>query len=281
MNRLRIRHTTGFRYDGEVTASYNEARMLPANTPHQSVLYAHLDVQPNVVVSTYSDYGHTLVSAFEILQPHKELTLTAESLVEVQDSQIGKQLLEWDDIPKACMYQTGLVEQLDQTTLTKPSDAVATLAKDLAGDLRPADAAEAVCLGIRKRMEYVPGATNVNTSAVEAWESGAGVCQDIAHVCIGALRSLGIPARYVSGYLHPDNSKAVVGKTVKGESHAWVEWFTGEWNGFDPTNSVPIGGRHVVVGRGRDYNDVPPLKGVYAGPFGSELFVQVEITLEA
>lgn len=281
MNRLRIRHTTGFRYDGEVTASYNEARMLPANTPHQSVLYAHLDVQPNVVVSTYSDYGHTLVSAFEILQPHKELTLTAESLVEVQDSQIGKQLLEWDDIPKACMYQTGLVEQLDQTTLTKPSDAVATLAKDLAGDLRPADAAEAICLGIRKRMEYVPGATNVNTSAVEAWESGAGVCQDIAHVCIGALRSLGIPARYVSGYLHPDNSKAVVGKTVKGESHAWVEWFTGEWNGFDPTNSVPIGGRHVVVGRGRDYNDVPPLKGVYAGPFGSELFVQVEITLEA
>ena len=92
---------------------------------------------------------------------------------------------------------------------------------------------------------------------------------------------MGIPARYVSGYLHPRPS-AGIGETVSGESHAWVEWYCGgEWRGFDPTNRIDIGDRHVAVGRGRDYNDVPPLRGVYAGPYGSTLFVTVEITRES
>ena len=97
----------------------------------------------------------------------------------------------------------------------------------------------------------------------------------------GWAKSVSIPARYVSGYLHPV-ADAEVGATVSGESHAWVEWFTGTgWQGFDPTNGIEIGDRHVIVGRGRDYNDVPPLRGVYAGSFGSTLFVSVEITREA
>ena len=107
-----------------------------------------------------------------------------------------------------------------------------------------------------------------------------GVCQDIAHITLGALREVGIPARYVSGYLHP-KSEAEVGVAVAGESHAWVEWFAGDWQGFDPTNNVEIGDRHVLVGRGRDYSDVPPLRGVYAGPFKSHLHVKVTITREA
>jgi transglutaminase-like putative cysteine protease len=106
------------------------------------------------------------------------------------------------------------------------------------------------------------------------------VCQDIAHVAIGALRAAGIPARYVSGYLHPSEDPAI-GETVVGESHAWVEWFCGSWHGFDPTNLLEIGERHVQVGRGRDYSDVAPLRGIYAGPNGSRLFVEVEITREA
>jgi transglutaminase-like putative cysteine protease len=120
----------------------------------------------------------------------------------------------------------------------------------------------------------------VHTTAAEAWEQKRGVCQDITHLAIGALRSVGIPARYVSGYLHPQPD-AAIGQTVAGESHAWVEWFCGDWRGFDPTNLIDIGDRHVTVGRGRDYNDVAPLRGVYAGPYGSKLFVTVEITREA
>ena len=126
----------------------------------------------------------------------------------------------------------------------------------------------------------LPGVTNVKTTAAESWAARAGVCQDIAHVTVGALRAAGIPARYVSGYLHPKPS-AELRETVTGESHAWVEFFCGTWHGYDPTNLIDIGERHVVVGQGRDYRDVPPLRGVYAGSSNSELFVTVEITREA
>jgi len=129
-------------------------------------------------------------------------------------------------------------------------------------------------------VEYMHGITGVHSTAAEAWEARKGVCQDMAHITLGALREVGIPARYVSGYLHP-KEHAEVGEAVAGESHAWVEWFAGDWQGFDPTNNIEIGDRHVLVGRGRDYNDVPPLRGVYAGPFKGHLHVKVTITREA
>ena len=139
----------------------------------------------------------------------------------------------------------------------------------------------AISGAIGDAVEYVQGVTGVHSTAQEAWAHRKGVCQDIAHLTLGALRAVDIPARYVSGYLHP-KPDAAIGETVAGESHAWVEWFCGDrWRGFDPTNQIAIGDRHVLVGRGRDYNDVPPLRGVYAGPFGSALFVTVEITREA
>jgi len=130
---------------------------------------------------------------------------------------------------------------------------------------------------LRDQLEYVPGATSVHTSAVEAWEVKRGVCQDMAHICIGALRAIGIPARYVSGYLLP-NAKAEIGERVKGDSHAWLEFWAGDWIGYDPTNRKFVGTDHIVVARGREYSDVPPLKGVYAGAAESQLSVTVEMT---
>ena len=117
---------------------------------------------------------------------------------------------------------------------------------------------------VQDTVEYVPGSTEVQTSAQEAWSQGQGVCQDIAHLTVALLREVGLPARYVSGYLHPA-PEAELGDTVTGESHAWVEVWTGRWWAYDPTNDCPVGERHVAVGRGRDYGDVPPVKGIYAG----------------
>ena len=117
----------------------------------------------------------------------------------------------------------------------------------------------------------------MRTSALQAWELGQGVCQDIAHVTLAMLRAAGVPARYVSGYLHPQPD-AVLGEVVVGESHAWVEAWLGGWWPFDPTNDQPVGLRHVTVARGRDYGDVPPLKGVYAGGGSQSLGVRVEVT---
>ncbi len=282
MNRLRIKHMTGFHYGGDVTASYNEARMLPVSSDGQLVLFSNLEILPISSQHSYVDYWGSRVSSFEILTPHKELSLSATSLVEVRPRLHTVDAISWADLAVQSARTTETVEQLGQTRRTNPPDEVAELARSIA--VSNADACTAaleICTAIGEAMEYMQGVTGVHSTAEEAWAVRKGVCQDITHLALGALRSVGIPARYVSGYLHPKPS-AAIGETVAGESHAWVEWFCGgSWRGFDPTNGIDIGDRHVLVGRGRDYNDVPPLRGVYAGPFGSTLFVKVEITRES
>ena len=280
MKRLRIRHTTGYRYQGEVATSYNEARMLPVTSPDQFVLYSNLDISPVSSNHNYVDYWGTRVSSFEVLTPHAELTLTANSLVEVSPREHAAHPMPWADLAALVARSTASVEQSWQTSLTEPPADVVAAAAGIAGRLDPCDAALAICRFVGENMAYVQGVTGVKTNAGEAWADKRGVCQDITHVALGALRAVGIPARYVSGYLHP-RPEAQIGETVTGESHAWVEWFCGEWRGYDPTNLIDIGDRHVGVGRGRDYNDIAPLRGVYAGSSGSQLFVKVEITRES
>lgn len=281
MNRLRIKHMTGFHYGGDVTASYNEARMLPSSAEGQLVLYSNLEILPISSHHSYVDYWGSRVSSFEILTPHKELALTATSLVEVRPRSHDPHAATWADLAVEIEKSTENIEHTKQTRRTAPPEDVVTIARDIAATHEnPCDAALEIATAIGEAMEYMTGVTGVHSTAQEAWAVRKGVCQDITHLALGALRSVGIPARYVSGYLHPKPS-AAIGETIAGESHAWVEWFCGEWRGFDPTNQIDIGDRHVMVGRGRDYNDVPPLRGVYAGPYGSTLFVTVEITRES
>lgn len=281
MKRLRIEHQTGFSYLGDVTASYNEARMLPGSTDSQFVLSSSLDIEPSTSVNQYVDYFGTRVATFDVLSPHASLTITARSLVEVRPRPIEHRDITWEQLAAEVTRSIATVEQLTQTARTTPHPEVAEIARAIAEQhSQPADAARAICVAISQAVEYMHGITGVHSTAAEAWEARKGVCQDITHITLGALREVGIPARYVSGYLHP-RPEADVGEPVTGESHAWVEWFDGEWQGYDPTNNVDIGDRHVLVGRGRDYNDVPPLRGVYAGPFKSQLHVKVTITREA
>ena len=127
------------------------------------------------------------------------------------------------------------------------------------------------------RLTYEVGATDVSTTASEALELGRGVCQDFVHLSLALLRTAGIPARYASGYLHPQ-TEAETGETVVGQSHAWLEAWAGDWQAFDPTNGAEVGHRHVLVARGRDYGDVVPLKGVFHGPSNASVDVHVAIT---
>lgn len=281
MKRLRIEHATGFAYQGDVGASYNEARMLPSSTDSQFVLSSQLDIEPSTSVNQYVDYFGTRVAAFDVMAGHSALNITARSLVEVRPRPLAHSDMSWDGLAREAERSIATVEMMSQTPRTALHPEVAELARSIAAEHdRPSRAALAIASAVGEAVEYMHGITGVHSTASEAWDERKGVCQDMAHITLSALRSVGIPARYVSGYLHPQ-ADAEVGIPVSGESHAWVEWFAGDWAGFDPTNGTEIGDRHVMVGRGRDYNDVPPLRGVYAGPFKSNLHVKVTITREA
>lgn len=280
MSRLRIEHSTRYQYNKRVTLSYNEARMTPVTDPQQVVLESVLKVTPNhASVSSYRDYWGSRVTAFDMQLPHDYLEVTASSTVEVYRS--GRvanddDVLDWAEL-RSTKTADAFSDWLPQTRLSITGGEVEALVADAVVGLDPHRAAMAVFEWMRGEMEYVKGVTGVHTSAEEAWLERKGVCQDLAHVGIGALRSLGIPTRYVSGYIHP-KADAEMGQVVSGQSHAWLEWWDGEWRSWDPTNHKPAGDLHVSVARGRDYRDVPPLKGVLSGGGGSALDVRVQIT---
>lgn len=280
MSRLRVKHTTAFHYEGPVTASYNEARMSPVSEPGQRVLESSLEVSPLTWRHDFTDYWGTAVSAFEVTHPHERLVITARSTVELDPTSSSDAPSASWDVVRGDDARDRFGEFLAVTPTTTVPAEVVDLASACVSGADPRGAAEAICRAVREELEYVPGVTAVHTPAVEAWAARKGVCQDMAHLSLGALRAVGIPARYVSGYLYP-RTGGEIGETVVGESHAWVEWWDGRWTGFDPTNRGFAGDRHVVLARGREYNDVAPLRGIYAGSAAEELDVKVQITREA
>jgi transglutaminase-like putative cysteine protease len=274
--RLRIVHHTGFQYAGQVRSSYNEARLTPLTLPTQTTLDARVVVHPTASTWTYWDYWGSQVTAFDLHEEHDVLEVVGTSVVETEKPRPLADPLGWEALADA-RTRDRLIEMLRPTPRTDVGPDLAEVAHGLTAGRTPHDAACAVADWVADTMSYAPGSTEVQTSAREAYQQRQGVCQDLAHLAVGMLRSLGVPARYVSGYLHPVR-EAEVGGTVEGQSHAWVEWWVGGWVGHDPTNGAPAGEHHVVVARGRDYDDVPPLKGIYRGAPSSTLGVSVEVT---
>ncbi len=257
--RLSFEHVTVFRYDSPARSSFNELRMTPLTTLRQTTLTAQVATSPVAILYRYWDYWGTQVVAFDVASPHDALEIRAAAVVDSSSSG-PRTACTWEQIAAA----SGVMwEFLCPTASTRPDRGLELVAESLRQP-DPVATAEGVCDWVHSTIEYQPGVTGVHTSATEALQAGRGVCQDFAHVAVAVLRLLGIPARYVSGYLHPV-PEAEVGQTVEGQSHAWVEVWTGGWWELDPTNQVTVGPRHVAVGRGRDYGDVSPVKGIYAG----------------
>lgn len=274
---LRIVHTTTFEYEGKAVASRNQAHLLPQTMPGQIVVHSRISVSPAPWTYEYRDYFGNEVTAFEVLDPHDSMTVTSSATVHTQRHPSPPPALAWDDL-KAVEVADRWTEYLVLPEMVCPPDDLIPLIDDVRrSSATPAEAAREICALVHREVEYRTGSTKVESLAKDAWEQRAGVCQDIAHLAIGGLRRLGIPARYVSGYLHP-NSEPEVGATVPGESHAWVEFWDDGWCPFDPTNDQEPGDRWVVVAMGRDYNDVKPLSGIYSSAGQSEMTVQVEVT---
>jgi transglutaminase-like putative cysteine protease len=275
--RIGIRHVTGYEYERPVTSSYNEARITPISNDRQLVLESEVDVSPPAAVYRYWDWWGTLVHSFDLQEPHDELVITGTSVVETSATpDPPASPVSWEELA-GHPVRDRFAELLAASRYVPLGGDLLDVAAGLDHSLDPLATCEATIAAVRDRMRYERGTTTVSTTATDALEIGSGVCQDFTHVALGVLRARGIPARYVSGYLHP-SSKAEPGEVLAGQSHAWVEAWVGDWLPFDPTNGSPVGERHVVVGRARDYADLAPLNGIFHGGPAKALGVTVELT---
>lgn len=273
--RYRITHTTTLAYDGTVRASHSELRMTPISERGQTTLENRIRVRPMTWSHVYRDAFDSHVMTIEAITEHKSLVVESISTVELTRTPTETSYLGWDELLDPVRQDRHTTWLLPTPRTTIDADLVELAAAERRET--PQETVLAVCDLVRAQVGYESGATEAGSSAADAWAARSGVCQDFAHLTCGALRSLSIPARYVSGYLVP-RPDTEVGESLTGESHAWVEAWLGDWLPVDPTNGRPVALDHVVVGRGRDYADVPPLKGVYSGSQGSKSTVSVQFT---
>jgi transglutaminase-like putative cysteine protease len=274
--RIRVVHTTGYRYESPVTQSYNEARLTPRSDRRQNLVVSRVETTPATRSYRYTDYWGTAVTAFDLHAPHTELKIVSSSVVETGDTMAPVDDASWAELRSSTVTDR-FTEYLEWTPYVPRNRELAGVARSLRTGRRPAEAVLAISEWVHDKLTYQRGTTGVHSSAVDAWEAREGVCQDYAHLSLLMLRSIGIPSRYVSGYLHT-KADGRIGETVRGESHAWIEAWTGGWWGFDPTNDVEIGPRHIWVAMARDYADVSPLKGTYSGGAATAIEVSVDVT---
>ncbi|QVI29997.1 Transglutaminase-like enzyme, putative cysteine protease [Mycolicibacterium neoaurum] len=276
MWRMRVVHATGYAYKSPVTASFNEARLTPRSDSRQNVILNRVETVPATRSYRYVDYWGTAVTSFDLHAPHTELEVTSSSVVETEVGEMPEETVSWEDLRAEAVIDK-FDELLSPTDYTPASKRIHRVGQRIAKEYEPQDAVVAAANWVHSELDYVPGTTGVHSSGLDALREGKGVCQDFAHLTLILLRSMGIPGRYVSGYLHPKR-KAVVGDTIDGQSHAWVQAWTGGWWNYDPTNDTDINEQYITVGMGRDYADVAPLKGIYSGEGSTDLDVVVEIT---
>ena len=280
--RLDIRYLTRFRYATAISESQNELRACPATDHRQALVHYHVTTEPASRVASYLDYWGTRVDTFGIREPHAQLEVVAEATVETQVPVRPRTAVPTASLQEARFHDLHL-EFLQPSPHVSWSSGVARAAHELAAGVD--DDVVALAQAVHDRvadLEYRTGVTAVGVSVDEVFSEGGGVCQDFAHLAAAMLRELGVPARYVSGYLFTADDATgedVIDDEVEVETHAWVEAAIPGWGWFalDPTNRQDVGERHVTIGRGRDYDDVAPLRGVFVGDQRHELDVSVSM----
>jgi transglutaminase-like putative cysteine protease len=277
-----VRHLTKFVYSNPVSESLMEVRMHPRSDSNQRCLTFSLSVSPRCRVFSYRDHLGNNVHHFDIPGQHHQLVVIAESLVEQQPlAEIPAFLAPdaWQELD-AMVSEGDYWEMLLPSEFAKPTPALETLMKEL--DVRRRDDPMMLLRELNNKLydafSYSPRTTRVDSPIDEALHSRQGVCQDFAHIMIALVRQLGIPCRYVSGYLY--HRKEDQDRSVSDATHAWVEVLLPHlgWVGFDPTNALIASDRHIRTALGRDYADVPPTKGLFLGRTASEMYVAVQVT---
>jgi transglutaminase-like putative cysteine protease len=281
--RFDIRYRTKFSYEPGVSESHNELRACPVTDEHQRLVTYRVGVAPTSRPLSFTDYWGTRVDAFGVRLPHRSLEVVAEATVETSHRAPVHSEAVLDDLADV-EFVARFHEYLQATRHTEWDDALLELATEAARDHGPDTVLAAFGIHdlVRASLRYQKGITDIGTPVVEVHRIGAGVCQDFAHLAVALYRSIGIPARYVSGYLFSADD-ATAERTDKPvvhvQTHAWVEVAIPNvgWISFDPTNGREVGELHVKVGHGRDYDDVSPFRGVHHGASEVRLEAAVEI----
>ena len=276
-----LRHVTQFEYTEPVSESVMEARMHPRSEGAQRCLSFQLKVTPRARVFSYRDHLGNVVHHFDVPGRHARLKLVAESQLEV-----GAPMPLAPLGPSAWRELDGMVahgdywEMLTPSKYVCPTEALVKLKRDLAIE-RGADPVTTL-LEVNRLVygyfDYVPKSTRVDSPIDEAIETKQGVCQDFAHISLALMRLLRIPCRYVSGYIYHRKVDDI--RSAEESSHAWVEALLPHygWVGIDPTNNIIAADRHIRTAIGRDYDDVPPTRGVFRGVSESKLSVTVKVS---
>jgi transglutaminase-like putative cysteine protease len=283
MNRIRLLHVTEFEYEGPVSESYNEVHLQPIDDEYQNCVGFRLRTTPSSSPGTSRDYFGNWVHRFNVMAKHRRLRIEAESVVMTQeplaDLQVSETLAAIDR-QRAALLDAHYDFLVPSAYVPAVADVRPLLraAEDASGGTGAGFVRAAATL-VHDHFRYARGATQVHSSVCEVLAAGAGVCQDFAHLLLALSRARGLPARYLSGYLVPrDEGGNGVEQVIGGRaSHAWAEVFVPGvgWLGIDPTLGTIASARHIRIAYGRDYGDVPPVRGVYRGQAGQRLSVNV------
>jgi transglutaminase-like putative cysteine protease len=282
--RVSIRHTTRYSYDAPVTRSTHRLHLKPITDWRQTVVDYKLTISQPTQLIEYEDVFGNPGARFELTHPYTELTVTAESVVDVVDIDpfafasvpIRPSFpLVWMPAERLMLSPFLQPEELPDTQLAEIYDYAMTFVERNNRDLM--ETLFAINLALHRDYTYAPGSTNLHTTAFDVYANQRGVCQDLANLFICMARLLGIPARYVCGYIHTGN--AGENRIGADASHAWVQLYIPNvgWRGFDPTNGTLPHLDHVRVGYGRHYRDTAPTSGTLYSPARESMTVDVEV----
>jgi transglutaminase-like putative cysteine protease len=277
-----IRHVTRFTYETAISESVMEARMQPRSEGAQRCIRFGLSTAPPSRVRMYQDHDGNVVHHFNIPGHHARLSVTAEALVECDPAPAAAPGVTWKDLDDR-IAPGEFWEVLSPSPFARRTPRLDEFAREIG--LRRGDDPFSTLLwlngAIYQGFEYSPQSTRVDSPIDDALSARRGVCQDFSHIMIALARQLGVPCRYVSGYVFQNPEARSARRSSDGATHAWVEAWLPDlgWIGFDPTNNLLAGDRHIRVALGRDYADVPPTRGVFKGTSAvrSELAVAVSV----
>lgn len=279
-----VTHLTLYKYSHAITDSVMEVRMHPRSDGHQRCLRFNLEVAPKSKVFSYRDYLGNTINTFNVPGAHERLAVKAEAVVEVREQPPLPDALpedSWMAVDAHAAQDRDVYDMLLPDRYTQSTPLLEAFAAEIGWSRRadPLSMLRQLNTAIYGAFEYKQHVTDVDSLIDVALESRRGVCQDFAHIMLVLARQVGIPSRYVSGYLFHRTEDH--DRSDEDASHAWVEsWLPGlGWVGFDPTNNLIVSDRHIRVSVGRDYSHASPAKGVFLGSADTELAVRVKVSM--